>query len=1340
MAQLSSPGVSVTVVDESFYTPAAPGTVPLIIVVSEQDKMNSAGTGTAPGTTKANAGKVYLLTSQSDLGATFGTPYFETDAENNPINAGELNEYGLQAAYSFLGVSNRAYVVRADVDTMQLMPSTSAPTAPPADGTLWFDVADTNFGVFQWNASAATATNGQTFINQSSVNNITVITDANLLSGTTPRSSYGALGDYAIVSTTTLNKLWLKKYQTDTAAGTWVEVGTSAWSAAWPTITSSAVTSNAQITGTLIINGTTITGSSTSPSAFVGLINAGAITGVTAAYVNSTIQLYSTGANIVVSGTITGTKQAPGTYGIVAGTYLAPQLQISPHFAVPLYGTYDSFVAYGSGNAGQLSVYGAPTGSLWIKTTPINLGANWFIKKYNAATSTWITQATQLFANNQSAMATLDPTGGGINIPVGAVYVKYNDAEFASPYANFKVYARTGTGATNIVSAPITASTFPAVATGTATASGIISNGATTLAAGTIFTPTGTITGTYAANMVLSGTGVTAGTTITTVNSATAITATVSNTLIASATSSINGNVTISNFATFTLAAGMPVYITGSTSQGISAGTYFIIGSPTSTSIQLSATKGGVAITTTIGTLSGLTFVLGVLNVTAVTGTLSVGQVLSGGSVTAGTYINALISGAGGTGTYAVNQSATGAPTTATSYTVSTSQLVSSPVTVTGTSYTNAYSFTIAQSQIGSSSLTSPVTVSFTSSALTTDAQSFLTAFSAAVTDPKISATLNTTTNVITISHLAGGDIRLVDGTDTPLSKLFTVGTTNNFYTDPTANANSYIATQWASTVAGTGVAPASVLAPTTTPADGTLWYDSNIDADIMINDGTKWVGYLNYTQNQVGGGTTDPMGPIISSTMPTAQSGGLALANGDLWIDPQDLEEYPMIYKYNYLTKKWVLVDNTDHVTGAGVVFGDARWGIESASTAQTGTVAQATIATLLSSNFVDFDCPNPQLYPKGMLLWNTRRSGFNVKQYHVGYVSTQAYNTMYQNTLMTYYAPDRWVTASPNDVHGVGQFGRKAQRSVVLKALNATIQANQNIRQPDTVIFNLLSCPGYLETTSELVALNNDNGLTAFIVADSPARLTPDATSLSNWGNNVNMAAVDGEDGLIVTDPYTAVYYPWGYTTDLRGNNIVVPPSHIMLRTIALSDNVSYPWFAPAGVRRGGVTNASSVGYVDGMTGEFVTVALNVGQRDTLAAIHVNPITYIAGTGLVVYGQKTRQLVASSLDRINVARLVIYLRYQLTQLAKPFVFEPNDTITRNEIKQLVEKLMLELTAERALYDYLVVCDTSNNTPARIDRNELHVDIAIEPVKAVEFIYIPLRLENTGAIKGLGK
>jgi phage tail sheath protein FI len=132
----------------------------------------------------------------------------------------------------------------------------------------------------------------------------------------------------------------------------------------------------------------------------------------------------------------------------------------------------------------------------------------------------------------------------------------------------------------------------------------------------------------------------------------------------------------------------------------------------------------------------------------------------------------------------------------------------------------------------------------------------------------------------------------------------------------------------------------------------------------------------------------------------------------------------------------------------------------------------------------------------------------------------------------------------------------------------------------------------------------------------------------------------------------------------------------------------------------------------------------------------VKVNPITFFNGVGLVNYGQKTLSSGASALDRINVARLVIYLRTQLNKLAKPFVFEPNDKLTRDEIRQAVESLLLELVGLRAIYDYAVVCDETNNTPARIDRNELYVDIAIEPVKAIEFIYIPLRLKNTGEIQ----
>jgi phage tail sheath protein FI len=136
-----------------------------------------------------------------------------------------------------------------------------------------------------------------------------------------------------------------------------------------------------------------------------------------------------------------------------------------------------------------------------------------------------------------------------------------------------------------------------------------------------------------------------------------------------------------------------------------------------------------------------------------------------------------------------------------------------------------------------------------------------------------------------------------------------------------------------------------------------------------------------------------------------------------------------------------------------------------------------------------------------------------------------------------------------------------------------------------------------------------------------------------------------------------------------------------------------------------------------------------------DPNTKVAINPISNLTGVGLVAYGQRTRAANASALDRVNVARLVAYLRRQLDVLARPFLFEPNDAQTRREIKAAAESLMLELVGQRALYDFIVVCDETNNTPARIDRNELYVDIAVEPVKAVEFIYIPLRIKNRGDI-----
>jgi phage tail sheath protein FI len=211
--------------------------------------------------------------------------------------------------------------------------------------------------------------------------------------------------------------------------------------------------------------------------------------------------------------------------------------------------------------------------------------------------------------------------------------------------------------------------------------------------------------------------------------------------------------------------------------------------------------------------------------------------------------------------------------------------------------------------------------------------------------------------------------------------------------------------------------------------------------------------------------------------------------------------------------------------------------------------------------------------------------------------------------------------------------------------------------------------------------------------------------------------------------------LFYPSGITNDLAGNLVAVPSSHMMLRTFIRNDTIAYPWLAAAGTRRGNIDNATNIGYLNRATGEFQTIKTRLGIRDVLYINFINPMVFFTGIGLLNYGNKTSYNSSSALDRTNVARLVAYIRRQLTLAARPFVFEPNDQLTRQQIAGVVETLMIDLVAKRGLYDYLVVCDESNNTPARIDRNELWIDVAVEPVKAAEFIYIPVRILNTGEL-----
>ena len=457
---------------------------------------------------------------------------------------------------------------------------------------------------------------------------------------------------------------------------------------------------------------------------------------------------------------------------------------------------------------------------------------------------------------------------------------------------------------------------------------------------------------------------------------------------------------------------------------------------------------------------------------------------------------------------------------------------------------------------------------------------------------------------------------------------------------------------------------------PTSDPAEGTLWYNNaNLTVNIKVSQNGSWVPYRTFYPQ------TDVNGVLLSGSAPTSQSTGAPLVDHDLWVDTTDLENYPKMYRRSQ--NQWKAISTENNIDPIdGIAFGEA-------------------------SNTAALN------YANGMKLFDLAASTNDVKQYVGG----------------------AWTNVSGYQTNGVPFFGRKAQRQMIVKQLAATISSNEDIRA-ETIYFNLLAAPGYIELIDEMVTLNTDMKEVAFIVGDTPIRLKPTGAAIQEFATN--SANGNTEDGVSTFNPYVGLYYPWGLGTNVDGNEIMIPPSTIALRTLAYNDSVAYQWMAPAGFTRGLVSNASSVGYLDD-EGEFKAAMLNNRQRDLLYTNKINPIAYIPNRGLVVYGQKTRHNLDTALDRINVARLVNYLRYNLDNISKPFLFEPNDFQTRDSVRTTFERFLADLVGLRGLYDFVVVCDESNNTPERIDRHELWVDIAIQPMQAIEFIYIPVRIVATG-------
>ncbi len=1086
---LVSPGVQVTVTDQSFYAPTAVGSVAYLLIATSQDKIAPGGTSIAPGTLSANADEVYTITSQRDLVTTFGTPVFNTTSAGTPINGDERNEYGLQAAYSLLGISNTLYVQRANINLGDLEGTTSRPLADPENNALWLDTANTNWGINEWNATT------QQF---SAVSPIVINSSSDLVSNITPNVGIGSVGQYAVNTVANTNPIFYKSFD-----NTWQLVGNVGWQSRTPTIVGSSTSVSVSANANVTINTTNVTLTTGSNVATVSsAINSANITGITSR-VNGSNQLVLQVTELAQSDGATtngkidinnGNNTPLSDLGITAGTYNGPAVQISPYFTIP---DYES--------ANLAANTGRPTSSVWQKASIVGAGLNVGTKRYNSSTNTWTAVTASDYANVTTATFGLDPTGGGVNITEGSIFAQY-DAYSADagvqPHIGTRIWYRTTTGST---------------------------------------------------------------------------------------------------------------VVTGSTST------------PTAANV-------GAAFTLT-------------------------------------TRANARLA------------------------------------------TTTTYSVTVSAATVAG----------------------FVDAVSAAAI-PNVSAAISSAGNM-TLTHALGGDMILVDGAGTPLANVGINNASINVYDEMNeagTATGTLIASNWGPidkedyTVSATQVFIA--------PADNTYWYyNTPTRVDIMISNGSAWLGYGNET-NDIRGydlSQTNPTGTIVSSTEPTIQTDGTPLVYGDLWLDTSDLENYPAIYRYQSVsgTDTWVQIDNSDNTGQNGIIFADARWTTSGDTNPVTGTID--SIATLRTSNYLDLDAPDPSLYPRGMVLFNTRASGYNVKQYRTNYFTAAAYPG---ESIPT--QSNAWVTVSGFTTDGiVPNFGRKAQRGVVVGAMKSAIDSSTALRE-DANLFNIIAAPGYPELIPNMVSLNEDRENTAFVVGDTPMRLAATGTAIQAWANNSDGANSTGENGLNTTSPYVGLYYPSGLTNDLSGNQVVVPPSYAALRTIVKSDNVGYPWLAPAGTRRGLIDNITAVGYIAGDSGQFVSIGVTQGLRDTLYNNKINPMTSLPGTGLVIYGQKTIASSPSSLDRINVSRLINFLRNQLNTISRPFVFEPNDPITRNGVLSVVNSLLNDLIAKRGITDYVTVCDTTNNTPERIARNELYVDVAIQPTKAVEFIYIPIRLKNPGEIQ----
>ena len=298
---------------------------------------------------------------------------------------------------------------------------------------------------------------------------------------------------------------------------------------------------------------------------------------------------------------------------------------------------------------------------------------------------------------------------------------------------------------------------------------------------------------------------------------------------------------------------------------------------------------------------------------------------------------------------------------------------------------------------------------------------------------------------------------------------------------------------------------------------------------------------------------------------------------------------------------------------------------------------------------------------------------------------------------------------------------------------AFNSMKKAIDMVSDPEVVECNLMAIPGVANPgiTSHLISTCEDRA-DALAVIDIQNDYTPRGWNKATEQERLPQVnqAVSTLRGRKINSSYGCAYFPWVQVRDSLSDKLVwMPPSVAALGTMASSAAKSELWFAPAGFTRGGLSNGAA-----GLPVIQTRYRLTSKHRDSLYEANINPIAQFPAEGIVIFGQKTLQVTPSALDRINVRRLMVYVKKEVSRMAATLLFDQNVDSTWNRFLSKAEPFLASVKSRFGLTEYRVILDETTTTPELVDRNIMYAKVFLKPARAIEFIAIDFVITNTGA------